>query len=138
MNRKLESLIDEFCKKGNLFQFKSVLGEIISSIFESNCSIYCCDTCETSSIEQSKDGTYQTRIRISFKRPKEKSIHYIWDILHEFGHHLSGLPNGIERTIERESKAWELGLIQLRKYPELIEHEHDYIRYQKNCLKTYK
>lgn len=138
MTDKLEKLKREFCHKGSLTQFENVVGKILVSIFESDCSISCCDTCETSSIEQATDGTFKTRIRIGFKRPKEKSIHYIWDILHEFGHHLSGLPNGTERSIERESKAWDLGLEQLRKYPELIEHEDDYTKYRELCLKTYQ
>ena len=138
MNDRLERLKREFCHKGNLSQFENVVGEILVSIFESDCSISCCDTCETSSIEQATDGTFKTRIRIGFSRPKDKSIHYIWDILHEFGHHLSGLPNGTERSIERESQAWDLGFEQLRKYPELIEHEDDYKKYRELCLKTYQ
>ncbi len=138
MTEKLGMLKREICHKGNLSQFENTVGEILVSIFESYCSISCCDTCETSSIEQATDGTFKTRIRIGFKRQKEKPIHYIWDILHEFGHHLSGLPNGTEKSIKRESEAWNIGLEQLRKYPELFEHEDDYKKYREICLKTYE
>jgi hypothetical protein len=138
MTDQIGRLKREICHKGNLSQFENVVGEILVSIFESNCSISCCDTCDTSSIEQAKDGTFKTRIRIGFRRPKEKSIHYIWDILHEFGHHLSGLPNGEERSLERESKAWELGFEELKKYTVLLEHKEDYQKYREVCLKTYE
>ena len=128
----------EICHKGNLSQFENTVGKILVSIFESDCSISCCDTCGTSSIEQATDGTFKTQIRIGFKRQKEKPIHYLWDILHEFGHHLSGLPNDTERSIERESEAWDLGLEQLRKYPELFDYEDNYKKYSEICLKTYE
>lgn len=117
---------------------ENTVGEILLSIYDSECSISCCDTCETSSFEQAIDGSSKTHIRIGFKRAKEKPIHYIWDMLHEFGHHLSGLPNGTERSIERECHAWDLGLEQLKKYPELVEHVDNYKKYREACLKTYE
>ena len=80
----------------------------------------------------------KTHIRIGFKKAKEKPIHYIWDILHEFGHYLSGLPNRHERTFDRELQAWELGLEQLKKYPELFAQVEDFEKYRENCLATYK
>jgi hypothetical protein len=138
MNDKLDKLKREICHKGNLSQYEETIEKILQSIDNSECSISCCDTCENSSIEQAIDGSFKTHIRIGFKGGKEKAIHYIWDILHEFGHHLSGLPNGKERRVEHETLAWELALEQLKKYPELIEYLKDFEEYKENCLGTYK
>jgi len=138
MNDKFERLKREICHKGNLLEYEGTIEKILQSIHFSDCSISCCDTCENSSIEQAIDGSFKTHIRIGFKRAKEKPIHYIWDILHEFGHHLSGLPKGKERSVDRETLAWELGLEQLKKYPELIEQVSDYENYKENCLRTYR
>lgn len=138
MPDRLNRLKREICQKGNLSQYEGTIEKIIQSIHNSECLISCCDTCENSSIEQAVDGSFKNHIRIGFKRAKEKPVHYIWDILHEFGHHLSGLPNGEEKSVNRESLAWELGLEQLKKYPELIEHINDFENYKENCLNTYK
>lgn len=138
MTDKLDRLKREICYKGNLSQYEDTIEKILQSIHNSECSISCCDTCENSSIEQAIDGSFKTHIRIGFKRAKEKPIHYIWDILHEFGHHLSGLPNGKERSVGRETLAWELGFEQLKKYPELIEQVKDFENYKENCLRTYR
>ena len=132
---KIEKLNHEICSKGNLSQYENTVGKILSAIYDAKCTISCCDICEKSRIEHSMSKTH---IRIGFKKAKEKPIHYIWDILHEFGHYLSGLPNRHERTFDRELQAWELGLEQLKKYPELFAQVEDFEKYRENCLATYK
>lgn len=138
MTEKINKLNKEICHKSGLTGYEETIEKILKFIFESNCTISCCDTCTTSSIEQSKNAEFKSRIKIGFKKPKEKPIHFIWDILHEFGHHLSGLPNGKEKTLDREKEAWHFGLIELEKYSQLIEHKSDYLMYRESCLKTYE
>lgn len=138
MNDKINRLKREICHKGDLAQYENTIEEILHSIYDAECSISCCDSCENSSIEQAMDCSFKTHIRIGFKGAKEKPIHYLWDILHEFGHHLSGLPNGKEKSVERENQAWEFGLQQLNKYPELFEQMKDFEKYREICLKTYE
>lgn len=135
---KRKMLIDEICKKGRLEEYRKTIGQILLQIENENCRISCCDVCETSSIEQSMNGSEKPHIRIGFKIPKENPKHIIWDILHEFGHHLSGLPNGNEKTVNRELLAWNIGLEQLKLCPELVKYVDDYKVYQRYCLKTYK
>lgn len=105
MSDKSLRLIKEISHKGNLGEFEPTLERIIQMIHASDCSLSCCYICENSRIEQAIDNSFKSHIRISFKRVKDKPIHIIWDIFHEFGHHLSGKPNGMERTVERESQA---------------------------------
>ena len=138
MSEKNLRLINEISNKGNLGEFENTLERIIQMIHDSECSIFCCDTCENSSIVQAINGSFKSHIKIGFKKVKEKPIHIIWDIFHEFGHHLSGKPNGKERTVERESQAWDLGFEQLKQFPELLEHLEDFKDYSENCLRTYK
>lgn len=127
----------EICKKGKLSEFENVLEGLIDSILESDCLISCCDICETSSIEQFKNGNFKSMIKIGFKNSRDKPVHIIWEILHEFGHHLSGLPNGKEKSYERELQAWDFGLLELKKYAELLVLEDDYMEYKKSCLSSY-
>lgn len=138
MNNKIEKIKLEICQKGNLNEFESIIEIIINVIIDSGCKISCCDTCETSRIEQSIDDTEINHIRISFKDKTEKPIHFIWDILHEYGHHLSGKPNGKEKSYSRESLAWDLGYATLIKIPELKDYCDDYKNYKEKCLTTYK
>lgn len=129
MTNKLVVLKQEIYHKGNLSQYEDTIGKVLQSIHDSECSISCCDICENSNIEQAIDGSLKPHIRIGFKGTREKPIHYIWDILHEVGHHLSGLPDGKEKSLEREKLAWEFGLEQLKKYPDLSEQLQDLENY---------
>lgn len=138
MNLKNERLKREICQKANLKEYESTVERIIQSIHDAGCSVSCCDVCVNSKIEQTIDGSFKAHLRIGFKNIKEEPIHYIWDILHEFGHYLSGIPNGKEGTVERENQAWDLAFTQLKKYPELFEQVNDFNKYKENCLMTYK
>jgi hypothetical protein len=139
LDEKISLLLKEISHKGKLNEFENTIEKIIRTIINSQCEISCSDIHEVSSFEQSKLYSFNPIIRIGFKGEKEKPIHYIWDILHEFGHFLSGVPKfGEEKTIARETLAWDLGLEELKKYPELIIHIEDYNIYREHCLLTYK
>lgn len=138
MNEKVQKIKCEFIRVGNLTQYENTIERILQSIFDTDCEISCCYICENSSIEQTIDNSRKPHIRIGFKRPKEKPIHIIWDILHEFGHFLSGLPIGKGGTPEREIQAWDIGFEQLKKYPELVDQIDDYKKYREKCLKNNK
>lgn len=126
----------EFRERAHLEEYQDVLNSLIDEILNSNCLLSICDTCITSLIEQSVDNSKQDHIRISLKNI-EKPIHVIWSILHEFGHHESGKPNGTERSIEREQEAWERGLKKLQEFPELKSEEGDYRQYWGKKMESY-
>jgi len=133
----IQRLKREIILKGKLNGFEETLEKLLQTIFDAGCDISCCDICENSSIEQSIDDFLKPHIRIGFKTARENSIHIIWDILHEFGHHLSGKADGEEKTLERERVAWDLGLKQLFCFPELTGYVDNYKNYRDKCLKTY-
>lgn len=138
MHDRKEILRKEICDKANLWEFSKTIEKLIERIQKSGCEIFCSDIHEFSSLTQDLEGDNKSYIRLGLKNRKKYPIHVIWDILHEFGHHLSGKPNGNEKSVKREEKAWELGLEQLKQLPELTGHLDNYKLYQKNCLKTYK
>jgi len=123
----------EICQKGKLAGYESIISILIDQIDASDCKISCCDTCETSSIVQYWDSSERDHIKIGFLYPRERPIHYIWEILHEFGHHLSGKPvKGEEKTVAREELAWEHALIELKKHDGLVEELNDFMSYKEN------
>ena len=138
MNDNVQKIKHEIVRVGNLTQYENTIEKILQSIYNANRTISCCYICENSSIEQAIDKSFKPHIRIGFKVPKEKPIHIIWDILHEFGHLLSGLPIGKGGTPERESQAWNIGFEQLKKYPELVDQIDDYKKYREKCIKKNK
>ena len=136
MVSKIDRLVKEFCAKSNLFDFAKEITDLIVKIQSDNADVSCCDTCETSVIEQNTDR--KNMIRISFKYGKDNSIHYLWDLLHEYGHHLSGQPKNRNIDINREIEAWNNGMNYLKRIPSLLKHLADYENYRDKCLDSYK
>ncbi len=138
MLNKVQRLKAELITKGQLYGFEEIIEKLIRTISDANCDISCCDICTNSSIEQSTDDSNKPHIRIGFKTSRKKPIHVIWDILHEFGHFLSGKANGKESKLFREIAAWDLGMKHLQCYPKLIIYLDDYKDYRDNCLRSYQ
>jgi hypothetical protein len=130
-------LLQEICFKGNLWDFQATLERIINGIEENNGRLSCCETCETSRIEHDKSGSRSPHIRIGFKTRKEKPIHIIWDILHEFGHLVSGAKGENEKTVYREIEAWQKAFNELLYYDDLKVEVLDFKLYARECLRTY-
>jgi hypothetical protein len=138
MTDKIQRLKREIVQNGNLSEFEVTIENLIQIIIESNCDISCDYTSKNSRISQSKDNSFKSHIWLGFKNIKEKRIQIIWDILHEFGHYLSGKSKGDERTVEREKHAWDLAFKQLKRDPDLVTYSDDFKLYRDNCIKTYK
>lgn len=135
LDRK-KMLIEEFIAKGKLGDFRQPVSRLISKIWDTPlCTISCCDVCERS-LNRYQDGE-GSFIQIAFKNRQGEPIHIIWDILHEYGHHLSGPPNG-EPLWNREVAAWEYAAEELKQYPELLKHKDAFLAYQEFCLETYR
>jgi hypothetical protein len=126
---------EELIRHGKLDLFENTLGKIIESIIKENCLISCNYKSDKASIEHKENGSI---IRIGFAENKSNPIHYIWDILHEYGHLLSGKPiKGVNNTLEREKLAWDIAFKEIKKYPDLLKNIHDFENYREFCLKTY-
>jgi hypothetical protein len=94
-----------------------------------------CYSCPASMIVTDPKGETNTHIRLKLNKDIVKSENIIWDILHEYGHCLSGIPK--IPSIIREIEAWHKAYIILLKYPELQIMEKSFFDYQKSCLETY-
>jgi len=131
-----DRVLNEICSKGNLGGYRETLKIILEGILNANCCLSISDISNRSSIEQLKNKS--SHIRIGLKNKRSNNLSVIWDILHEYGHHLSGFPTYKQPKINREKKAWNYAEIELKKHTKLIEKFGDFKEYKKCCLKTYK
>ena len=142
---KLETIMDsrlikaiqltrEICyrtKSDNLFD---IIHTIVSDICQHRVGIVITDYYETTSIEFSKSEFYDAIIRLKIK-DDETTEQVLWNILHEYGHFLSGKPDKI--SITREIEAWNKAYLVLLKYPQLVSLEQSFFGHQEICLGTY-
>jgi hypothetical protein len=80
-------------------------------------------------------------IRINIKDNPGRQIRYIWNLLHEYGHYLSGdrLMGYTELDeLAREEEAWENALKEIQKYPILLNEINDFNYHKEFCLKNYR
>ncbi|MEO6729830.1 MAG: hypothetical protein ABIN01_01340 [Ferruginibacter sp.] len=138
MSSRKEQKINEFCKEGNLEDFREVLALIIEEMEKSGCRIYARYNENRSSHEFFvKDCC----MRICLKDIYNEPVELIWTILHEFGHHLSGRVKFDEidssTKINREKIAWEKARPFVLKFPLLAEKIKKFDSYAEECLKGY-
>lgn len=77
--------------------------------------------------------------------PDEYPLNALWDLLHEWGHSIDNPPplgykcDGSPESLERETKAWNLGWCRtVGSFPSLSQQEGDFRRRQEECLDTYR
>ena len=138
---ELEKRVDEFCENGNLDFNKSTLNQIFDKIRDNGCKISARYDSDISKHEYDYENKI-SRIRISLSKKYDKSIHIIWTILHEFGHHLEGpISKKDEKNIEirksNELNAWKHAEKEIKNYPELFKLSSDFKDYCNSCLITY-
>jgi hypothetical protein len=130
----------EFLAKTKLFGYNETPFAIIERILDNGCAISCDDTGQRSRCAQRiDDPTVPDHIYIAFGRPRERPLHFVWEILHEFGHHLSGKPGpGEDGTLAREELAWDYAAKEIQQYPLLVRQIDDFITYREYCLFDYR
>lgn len=84
-NFKRKQLIDEFCNKCDLEAYRDLVANLLDLIKQSDCDI-CCSS--ISCVSSYSGGI----IRIGVKTKRKSNLHFLWEILHEYGHFLSGPP----------------------------------------------
>src|SRR5438105_312416 len=133
MISKRELLINEFCFKAKLSNFREFLTSIITEIENSDCKIGCNDIERTSVLRPTENG-YLIHIGLIEKEP----LHVLWDILHEFGHFQSGHKENHEIEYKREIEAWGFAHLKMMKYAELVPHENNFKLYKEDCVASYR
>lgn len=136
---KKQRVINEFCDKGILENYRDILSKIFDEIEGMGCQISSRYNENRSSHEFYIDGCH---IRICLNEIYNESIHIIWTILHEFGHHLSGKHssariNPVEK-LEREELAWRIARDKALEYPALAANISNFDTYREFCLNTYR
>lgn len=139
MKDKLIQKVNEFCKNGNLELYRDILKDIFLKIGDANCKISARYDSDLSNHISNNDYCL---IQISLRRKYDKSIHIIWIILHEFGHHLSGpikkqYENDIKLLIKSEQNAWKLAENEIHNYPELLIEIVDFNEFKEKELESY-
>lgn len=133
---KTNRLTSEICTLTDSNKLEEVISKIILDILENNVSITLSKFHETTSIEFRESGSYKAMIKLHVK-DKMTTEDVIWDILHEFGHFLSGKPENKSPSLIREVEAWNRGYLILSNYSDLMFLESNYFAYQTSCLETY-
>ncbi len=131
--------VNEFCKEGNLEEYREILQDIFQKIENANCRItarYDSDF----SVHEENNG--KCLIRISLRNNNVVPINILWTIFHEFGHHISGTiekkdENDFNKKILSEKNAWRNAKIEVLKYPSLNCRIDEFEKFRNECLETY-
>jgi hypothetical protein len=140
MTDRREQKKKEFLAKTKLVGYNDTLFAIIDRVLDHNCKISCDDIANVSRcVPDGNDPNKPDHIWIAFGRLREHPLHFVWEILHEFGHHLSGRPKpGEDGTVPREELAWEYASIELQRYPDLAAQREHFVGYRERCLNSYR
>jgi hypothetical protein len=132
---KTELIAKEFIAVGKLEEFTNEINAIIQKITSRDCRI------STHYILKNKSSilfeSTGSIIRIEMS-DRSIPIEIIWDILHEYGHFLSGKPETQNANLNREILAWNFAQKELDFYPKLLGLLPDFIAYREHCLDTYR
>ena len=131
---KSNQIVREICHLTKSENLRNTIYPVISDIINKNIGISISNFFETSSIEYSNSINCKSIIRINIEKDKTTE-QVLWDILHEYGHYLSGSTQ--KPNVTREIEAWNRAYNILVNYKELIPREQSFFKYQEICLETY-
>jgi hypothetical protein len=143
MPTDLKRKAEEICVEGNAIDYLVEVTMLVQRIVQGGCNIACdyINNCSRH-VEPLEDGQ-PCLIRISVHKARTKPIHIIWDIMHEFGHLLSGKPEKGEvedpcKRLKREELAWVKAEVQLDDFPTLKVEIADFLAYKDYRLLGYR
>ncbi|MCW3102443.1 MAG: hypothetical protein JWO09_883 [Bacteroidetes bacterium] len=133
MSNKVARTIEEIIKIGRLQKYSQEVSLIINKIHDQGCFL------SPHYISQQSWFSYEDSVpRIRLSLVNKEPLHVIWDILHEFGHFLSGKTEIQGPDYKREILAWEWAQKELILYPSLQSLMKDFEEYREGCLESYK
>lgn len=130
-----DRLIDELCHNGDLEDYRETIRDILSVITATGIKVSTRYDVSFSNIESPTDNI--TRIRVSLKNVKAP-LNIIWQLLHEFGHFLSGKAKPGDTLLFREELAWQFADKLLGDFPALTAHKKEYEKHKLECLNSYR
>lgn len=133
-----EEKIHEFFSNGKIYDsgYETIIVKIINRIYKVGFSFALDYAVAESRISW---GEKQVWIRI---KKETTPIQYAWNLLHEYGHYLSGeQPANYTELDElaREEEAWDNALKEIQtNYPILLNELEDFNSHREFCLKNYR
>ncbi|HXT83171.1 MAG TPA: hypothetical protein VN704_02395 [Verrucomicrobiae bacterium] len=131
-----EKIVNEICDLGRLEEFRPEVIHLINELTKK------CFDIKISNVPVKQHGS-ETSINWDNRQLKlnmnteSKGLDLFWDLLHEYGHFIDGIPEKEEeKSLKREVSAW---LNAYDKFNELglQKHRESFIRRWNQCIETY-
>ena len=129
-------LLEEICAKAKLeIRYAALLEEVVTRIEAGGCEVYTREDGKPSSYDPYTDRPPIIRLNV---KDVEAPFNVFWDLLHEYGHHLSGTRQQGDDDLAREELSWEHADLIVQQYPDLLLRIDDYERSKEHDLNTYR
>jgi hypothetical protein len=123
-------LVDEICDIGKLKEFRSPLTDLITRIYAEGLKV-------STRYDIGQSSIFRGHIRVTLVGVIEP-LDIIWEMMHEYGHFLSGERKPEDSDIQREEMAWSYADKLISSFPELLKHRDAYTICRERCLKSYR
>jgi hypothetical protein len=130
-----ERLLKEICQNGHLENYTESLDQLLKYISEAGVKVSTRYDVGYSNFEDYTD--HIPRIRVSLTNVVHP-LDIVWELMHEYGHYLSGKRKPEDITLEREILAWTHADRILHLFPEFAKHIRDYNLCKFRCLQSYE
>lgn len=128
--------INEICKVAGLEEYRKYVKSILDFIREKGFEIWISNVGEGQSDSASATNWNNGLVKLNYN-DKTTGLDVLWDLLHECGHIIDGMPSkGEEKSLLRELTAWVNGYDKLIEFG-LVQHRDSYINRWNFCIKSY-
>lgn len=129
-------LVEEICAKAKLdVAYHATLAQLITRIEAGGCDVMTREDGIPSSYYPCTDRPPIIRVNV---KNVETPFNVFWDLLHEYGHHLSGKRQAEDESLEREELAWQKADALIGQYPDLVLRSDEYERWKEHDINTYR
>ena len=129
-------LVEEICAKAKLeLPYRGLLEQIITRVEAGGCDVMTREDGKPSSYDPYTDRPPIIRLNL---KDVETPFKIFWDLLHEYGHHLSGKRQPEDQDMARETLAWKHADLLVHEYPDLLLRMDEYERSKEHDLNTYR
>jgi hypothetical protein len=123
-------LIDEICQVGKLEDYRMPLTDLITRIYADGLKV-------STRYDVGHSSILNGHVRVTLIGVIHP-LDIIWELIHEYGHFLSGERKPEDTDLEREEKAWFYADKLIVSFPHLVPHYEKYNICKQRCLKSYQ
>ncbi len=135
-NTYFQRIIEEISTTGELHEFKNELVEILKKFTDK------CFDISVSNVSPGREGSetsinwLDSHLKININSDS-RGLNLLWDILHEYGHLIDGMPeDNVIKSLNREVSAWLHAYQELNNLG-LLKHRESFITQWNTCIKSY-